>query len=90
MITKDTKILDVVEQNPESVYVFQDHGLGCVGCLFANFETLGEGAAAHGLDVDKLVEDLNNLQNAKTEETVEVKSNPLIEIKIVEIISIEM
>lgn len=68
MITKDTKILEVVEQYPESVYVFQNHGLGCVGCLFANFETLGEGAAAHGLDVDKLVEDLNALGDKKEEE----------------------
>lgn len=65
MITKDSKILDVVQSNPETITVFQNHGLGCVGCMLAQFETLGEGAAAHGLDVDKLVEDLNNLATSE-------------------------
>lgn len=65
MITKDSKILEVVQNNPETITVFQNHGLGCVGCMLAQFETLGEGAAAHGLDVDKLVEDLNNLATSE-------------------------
>lgn len=64
MITKDTKIMEVVEKYPESVGVFQNHGLGCVGCMLAHFETLGEGAAAHGIDVDSLVGDLNKLAAA--------------------------
>lgn len=62
MVTKDSKILDVVQEVPESVAVFQSHGLGCVGCMLANFETLGEGAAAHGIDIDTLVADINNIQ----------------------------
>lgn len=65
MITKDSKILEVVQNNPETVTVFQNHGLGCVGCMLAQFETLGEGAAAHGLDIDVLVEDLNKLVDNK-------------------------
>ncbi|MCK5594525.1 MAG: DUF1858 domain-containing protein, partial [Candidatus Aenigmarchaeota archaeon] len=39
--------------------VFQDHGLHCIGCFAASFETLEQGAAAHGMDIKKLVEDLN-------------------------------
>lgn len=67
MVTKDSKILEVVQEYPESLIVFQNHGLGCVGCMLAQYETLGEGAAAHGIDVDTLVSDINDLTQSKEE-----------------------
>ena len=59
-ITKDMPIQEVVEKFPQTIQVFMMHGLGCVGCAIANFENIEQGAAAHGIDVDKLIEDLNN------------------------------
>lgn len=59
-ITKDTGIIDAVQQYPEIIEVFQNYGLGCIGCMAAHFETIGQGAAAHGLDIDALIEDINN------------------------------
>ena len=58
-ITKDMSIGEVVEKYPQSVQVFMMHGLGCVGCAIANFENIEQGAQAHGIDVDKLIDDLN-------------------------------
>ncbi|MEG0797997.1 MAG: DUF1858 domain-containing protein [Acidaminococcaceae bacterium] len=58
-ITKDTGIIDAVQAHPEIIDVFQDYGLGCVGCMAAHYETIGQGAGAHGLDVDALIADLN-------------------------------
>ena len=58
-LTKDTGIMDAVQEHPEIIEVFQEYGLGCIGCMAANFETIGEGAGAHGLDVDALIEDIN-------------------------------
>lgn len=58
-ITKDTGIIDAVQQYPEIIEVFQNYGLGCIGCMAAHYETIGQGAGAHGLDVDALVEDIN-------------------------------
>ena len=58
-ITKDTGIIDAVQEHPEIIEVFQEYGLGCIGCMAANFETIGGGAGAHGLDVDALIEDIN-------------------------------
>ncbi|MPM27088.1 hypothetical protein SDC9_73593 [bioreactor metagenome] len=58
-ITKDTGIIDAVQQHPEIIEVFQNYGLGCIGCMAAHYETIGQGAGAHGLDVDALVEDIN-------------------------------
>lgn len=59
-ITKDSNIIEAVQAHPEIMQVFANYGLGCVGCMAANFESIGEGAAAHGLDVDALIADINN------------------------------
>ena len=58
-ITKDTGIIDAVQQHPEIIEVFQNYGLGCIGCMAAHYETIGQGAGANGLDVDALVSDIN-------------------------------
>lgn len=58
-ITKDMGITDIVNKYPETVEIFQSYGMHCFGCMAARFENLEQGALAHGLDVDKLVEDLN-------------------------------
>lgn len=58
-ITRDTGIIEAVQTHPEIIEVFQEYGLGCVGCMAAHFETIGQGAGAHGLDVDALIADIN-------------------------------
>lgn len=59
MITKDTGIIEAVQTHPEILEVFYEYGLGCIGCMAAHFETIGQGAGAHGIDVDALVADCN-------------------------------
>lgn len=71
MVTKDSKIIDVVQEVPESVIVFQNYGLGCIGCVLSNYETVGEGAAVHGIDIDSLVNDINKLAEQKAEQASE-------------------
>ncbi len=58
-ITKKMPITEVVEKYPETVSVFAEHGLHCIGCIAARFENIEQGAAAHGVDADKLVAELN-------------------------------
>jgi len=64
-ITKENTIEEVVTKYPESVMVFMKHGLHCVGCHVSAFESVEEGAMAHGIDVDALVADLNKLALSK-------------------------
>ena len=59
MITKDTGIIEAVQNHPEILQVFAEYGLGCVGCMAARFETLDHGAAAQGIDFEALGADLN-------------------------------
>jgi hybrid cluster-associated redox disulfide protein len=59
VITKDMPLGQVVMEHPETIEVFFRHGLFCLGCAAASFETIEQGALAHGLDVEKLIADLN-------------------------------
>ncbi len=65
MITKDMSIVEVAESYPDTLMVFMQYGMGCVGCALASFETVEEGALVHGLDVDQLVADLNAVVSEK-------------------------
>jgi hybrid cluster-associated redox disulfide protein len=58
-ITKDMPIGEVVQKHPETIAVFLQHGLGCVGCAAAHFENIEQGAKAHGIDADALIQALN-------------------------------
>ena len=66
-ITKETTIEEVVKQYPETMMVFMKHGLHCVGCHVSSFESIEEGAMAHGVDVDILVADLNKVTSSRKE-----------------------
>lgn len=59
MITENLLIGDVLAEHPETFEVFLSHGLHCVGCGGALFETIAEGAWAHGINTPELIKDLN-------------------------------
>ena len=63
-ITKDMSIMEVVQSYPDTVPVFMYAGMGCFGCMAAQFENIEQGALAHGIDVDALVDALNEIVNA--------------------------
>ena len=59
-ITKDMTFAEILELNKEAGEKLAERGLFCGGCPMAAFEKLEDGAKAHGVDADKLVEELNN------------------------------
>lgn len=58
-ITKEMPIGEVVQNYPQTIEVFLKHGLMCFGCAIARFENIEQGAMAHGINVDTLIQDLN-------------------------------
>lgn len=66
-ITKDMNIIEVVQKYPDTIGVFMYAGMGCFGCHVAQFETVEQGAMAHGIDVDALVDALNEVIEASDE-----------------------
>jgi hybrid cluster-associated redox disulfide protein len=59
-ITENMNIKEVIDRHPEVVSVFQKYNMGCIGCIAASFEKLSDIAVVHGIDVKKLVKDLND------------------------------
>jgi len=64
-ITEDMNIREVIEKHPEVIPVFQKYNMGCIGCIAASFEKISDIAAAHGIDVKKFVEELNEATQNK-------------------------
>ena len=60
-ITKDMSIMEVVTKYPDTVPVFMNSGMGCIGCAAAHFENIEQGAVAHGIDIDALMAGLNEV-----------------------------
>lgn len=58
-ITKDMSLGEVMQNHPEAIEVLLNYGLHCVGCHVAFTETIEQGAEAHGIDLDKLLKDMN-------------------------------
>jgi len=59
-ITKEMGIMDIVTSHPETMEVFAQFGMGCIGCAAAHFENLEAGARVHGIDVDAMVKAMND------------------------------
>ncbi len=60
-LTQDMSIMEVVQKYPQTVGVFMNFGMGCIGCAAARFENIEQGATAHGIDIDALMEALNEV-----------------------------
>ena len=60
-ITKDTIIGDILDIAPQTAPIFLSIGMHCLGCPSSRGETVEEACMVHGVDVDKLLEELNKL-----------------------------
>ncbi|MEK7487893.1 MAG: DUF1858 domain-containing protein [Patescibacteria group bacterium] len=58
-ITKDSIISDVVLAHPETIAIFLQYGLHCVGCSMAQFDTIASGARSHGVNPEYIVKDIH-------------------------------
>ena len=69
VISRTSPIGDLVLNHPAAASVLLEHGFHCIGCGLAAYETIEEGAAAHGFDdaaIDALVQEIKDA--AKHEE----------------------
>jgi len=59
MITKEMLIGEILEAKPGSAGILMSNGMGCVGCPSSQMESLEQAAEIHGLQIDKLMTELN-------------------------------
>lgn len=73
-ITRDMTLGDIISRYPETAEVMMKYGLHCVGCHVAAFETLEQGAKAHGMsdkDIESMLAEMNELVKNIKEESEE-------------------
>ena len=61
-IERNTTLGEVVGNFPDAIPVMLEKGLHCIGCHVAAFETVEQGAKAHGMsdkEVDSLLKEMN-------------------------------
>lgn len=64
-ITKESIIIDVLMMDRGTAPIFIRHGMHCLGCPSSSGESIEDACAVHGIDADKLVDDLNQYLNSK-------------------------
>jgi hybrid cluster-associated redox disulfide protein len=64
-VTLDTIISDVLKMDRTTAPIFIQYGMHCLGCPVASAESIKEASAVHGIDAEKLVEELNKHLDAK-------------------------
>ena len=65
MITKDTIIGEILDENAKLAPYFLEMGMHCLGCPSARAETVAQACAVHGVDADELVAKLNAFLSSK-------------------------
>ena len=58
-VNKEMSIGQVLSLDRSTARIFMGFGMHCLGCPHATSESLSDACAAHGADVDVLVEKLN-------------------------------
>lgn len=58
-ITKDMIIGQILTINVNAAEVLMSNGMGCLGCPSSQSESLEMAAGIHGLDLNKLLDELN-------------------------------
>jgi hybrid cluster-associated redox disulfide protein len=59
LITADCLVQEVVERHPQTIVVFNGHGLQCVGCYISPFHTIADTAREYSLALEPLLFHLN-------------------------------
>ena len=58
-VTKDMTIGELLMMDRSAGAILMQNGMHCVGCPSAAGEALEEASMVHGMDIDKLLSDIN-------------------------------
>ncbi|MBQ8953049.1 MAG: DUF1858 domain-containing protein [Clostridia bacterium] len=64
-VNKEMTIGQVLTINRQTAPIFMSFGMHCLGCPVSTGESIQDAAAVHGVDADKLVEELNKFLAAQ-------------------------
>lgn len=59
-VTKETIVYDIMVNAPVTQPLFERIGMHCLGCAYATGESIEAACAAHGVEVDPFVKEVND------------------------------
>ena len=63
-VNKDTVIGEIIKERPEATKVIEKYfGNGCFTCPGINVESIAFGAMMHNIDPEKVVKEINELED---------------------------
>ena len=60
VVNKNSTINEILSAYPDAKRFFNEREMACTSCFAVNFDTLGNGALMHGMEVSALIDELNN------------------------------
>jgi len=64
-VTKDMIIADILSIDRGTVPILHNAGMHCLGCPSSSGESLEDACSIHGIDADKLIDELNKYLESK-------------------------
>ena len=64
-VTKDMIIADVLNIDRGTAPILMNAGMHCLGCPSSSGESIEDACAIHGIDADKLIDELNKYLESK-------------------------
>ena len=65
VVTKDSIIGDVLDNNPATAQFFFEIGMHCLGCPHSRGESIEDACKVHGTNADELVAKINEYLESK-------------------------
>jgi hybrid cluster-associated redox disulfide protein len=73
VIKPNMTIAEIVSRWPQTERVLMKNGMPCIGCFVAMQETLEQGAALHGINLKKLLAELEKATKKQNKKCVKIK-----------------
>ncbi len=64
-VTSDMIIADVLNMDRNTAPIFLRNGMHCLGCPSSSGESIEDACSIHGIDYNKLVQELNDYFDSK-------------------------
>ncbi|MDD3976724.1 DUF1858 domain-containing protein [Methanomicrobium antiquum] len=58
VLTADSPLTELLQENPKAAEILMRFGMGCVGCALASGESIRQAAAGHGIPLEELLDAL--------------------------------
>lgn len=65
--TLETPIAEIMEKWPQTIQVFLDHHMICVGCQMSTFDTLADAIVNYGISAEDFINELHEAISAEDE-----------------------